>query len=165
MKSSTLRRSNIKKKKMAVLEALANYKTDSSYDESPNVYVRPNKEKELDLLWQNFKISQKSEKSPGVYLATGFIAGAITMLLVSSIINVSIKSDKAAVKQTTAAATTVSKAKTQTYVVQSGDTIENISLKFYGTYNPAKVRAIQQASNLSNVNKLQIGQTLTIPME
>lgn len=150
---------------MAVLEALSKYNQSSSYDESPDVYVRPDKDKELDLLWQNFKISQKSEKSPGVYLATGFIAGAITMLLFSSIINVSIKSDKAAAKQTVTATATASKAESQTYVVQSGDTIENICLKFYGTYNPAKVNAIQQASNLSNANKLQIGQTLTIPMK
>jgi len=165
MKSSTLRRSNLSKEKMAVLEALSNYKPESSYDESPNVYVRPNKEKELDLLWQNFKISQKSEKSPGVYLATGFIAGAISMLLVSSIINVSVKSDKAAPKTTAVAASTASAQTAKTYVVQSGDTIESISLKFYGSYTPAKARAIQQASNLQNVNRLQIGQKLTIPME
>ena len=59
MKSSTLRRSNLSKEKMAVLEALSKYKQESMYDNSPSVYVRPNKEKELDLLWQNFKISQK----------------------------------------------------------------------------------------------------------
>lgn len=58
MKSSTIRRSNLSKEKMAVLEALSKYKTDGS-DITPNVYVRPNREKELDLLWQNFKINQK----------------------------------------------------------------------------------------------------------
>lgn len=165
MKSSTLRRSNLSKEKMAALEAISNYQQESAYDESPNVYVRPNKEKELDLLWQNFKISQKSEKSPGVYLATGFIAGALTMLLVSSVINMSIKSDKAAAKQTASAVASTASSKVKTYVVQSGDTIESISLKFYGSYSPAKVQAIQKASNLPNIHKLQIGQTLTIPME
>ena len=70
MKSSTIRRSNLSKEKMAVLEALSKYRQDS-YDNTPNVYVRPNKEKELDVLWQNFKLSQKNEKSPSVYLATG----------------------------------------------------------------------------------------------
>ena len=93
MKSSTLRRSNLSKEKMAVLEALSKYKQESSYDNSPSVYVRPNKEKELDLLWQNFKISQKSEKSPSVYLATGFIAGAVSMLLLTTIISFSVKSN------------------------------------------------------------------------
>ena len=50
MKSSTIRRSNLSKEKMAVLEALSKYKQDA-YDNSPGVYVRPNKEKELDVLW------------------------------------------------------------------------------------------------------------------
>ena len=45
MKSSTIRRSNLSKEKMAVLEALSKYRQDS-YDNTPNVYVRPNKEKE-----------------------------------------------------------------------------------------------------------------------
>ena len=72
MKSSTIRRSNLSREKIAVLEALSKYKQESVYDNSPNVYVRPHKEKEkeLDLLWQNFKISQKSDKSPSIYLAT-----------------------------------------------------------------------------------------------
>ena len=38
MKSSTIRRSNLSKEKMAVLEALAKYKHDS-YDNSVGVYV------------------------------------------------------------------------------------------------------------------------------
>ena len=90
MKSSTLRRSNLSKEKMAVLEALSKYRQES-YDNSPRVYVRPNKEKELDILWQNFKISQKAEKSPSVYLATGFIAGAVAMLIVTSLISFSVR--------------------------------------------------------------------------
>lgn len=64
---------------MAVLEALSKYRHEA-YDNSVGVYVRPNREKELDLLWQNFKVNQKSEKSPNVYLTAGFIAGAVVML-------------------------------------------------------------------------------------
>ena len=173
MKSSTLRRSNLSKEKMAVLEALSKYKQESAYDNSPSVYVRPSKEKELDLLWQNFKISQKSEKSPGVYLATGFVAGALVMLLLTSIIGGAVKSDSKAVKDTNvknekvnimpaggAAASTSEK-----YVVQSGDTIESIQVRFYGSYSPEKAQAIQKANNLKNPNRLQIGQELIIPME
>ena len=48
MKSSTVRRSNLSKEKMAVLEALSKYKHDS-VDNTPSVYLRSNKEKELDL--------------------------------------------------------------------------------------------------------------------
>ena len=88
MKSSTIRRSNLSKEKMAVLEALSKYRQES-YDNSPNVYVRPNKEKELDVLWQNFKINQKADKAPGVYLATGFVAGAVVMLVITTLISFS----------------------------------------------------------------------------
>lgn len=175
MKSSTLRRSNLSKEKMAVLEALSKYKQDSTYDNSPNVYVRPNKEKELDLLWQNFKISQKSEKSPSVYLATGFIAGAVTMLMLSAIISFSVKGNDITVPANNAkvqnenvnflpAGESAAKA-SEVYTVQSGDTVESILIRFYGSYSPEKANAIQKANNLSNLNRLQIGQKLTIPME
>ncbi len=175
MKSSTLRRSNLSKEKMAVLEALSKYKQDSSYDNSPNVYVRPNKEKELDLLWQNFKISQKSEKSPSVYLATGFIAGAVTMLLLTTIISFSVKSSdvkvpagKAAVKNEKVnflPASENTAKESEVYTVQSGDTVESILIRFYGSFSPEKAKIVQEANNLQNLNKLQIGQKLTIPME
>lgn len=137
MKSSTLRRSNLSKEKMAVLEALSKYKQESSYDSSPSVYVRPSKEKELDLLWQNFKIAQSSEKSPSVYLATGFIAGALSMLMLTTIINFSVKdsnvpanvkSQKESVNFLPAGET--SARESETYIVQSGDTVENIMIRF-----------------------------------
>ena len=175
MKSSTLRRSNLSKEKMAVLEALSKYKQESSYDNSPNVYVRPSKEKELDLLWQNFKISQKSEKSPSVYLATGFVAGAVTMLLLTTVISFSVKggdvkvdTGKAKVKNEKVnflpAGGNTSETP-ETYIVQSGDTVESIMIRFYGSYSHEKAKAVQEANNLSNLNKLQIGQKLTMPME
>ncbi len=172
MKSSTLRRSNLSREKMAVLEALSKYKQESSFDNSPSVYVRPNKEKELDLLWQNFKISQKSEKSPSIYLATGFIAGALFMLLLTSIVSVSTKgSDVPAPAKTGSEkvslipADTNSANKLETYTVQSGDTVESIMIRFYGSYSPEKAKLVQEANNLSNLNKLQIGQKLTIPIK
>lgn len=175
MKSSTLRRSNLSKEKMAVLEALSKYKQDSSYDNSPNVYVRPNKEKELDLLWQNFKISQKSEKSPSVYLATGFIAGAVTMLMLTTIISFSVKGSDVNVPANNTKVQTenvnflpageTAVKESEVYTVQSGDTVESILIRFYGSYSPEKANAIQKANNLKNLNRLQIGQKLTIPME
>ena len=61
MKSSTLRRSNLSRERMLVLEELSRNK-QKPYDASPGVYVRPNKEKELDVLWQNFIVSQKKDK-------------------------------------------------------------------------------------------------------
>ena len=170
MKSSTLRRSNLSKEKIAVLEALSRYKQESSYDTSPSVYVRPNKEKELDLLWQNFKISQNAEKSPSVYLATGFIAGALSMLLFVGIVNLSTKnhnSESVKVKNEQVnflpAGEAIEK-DAETYIVQSGDTVESIMIRFYGSFSPEKAKIVQQANNLKNLNRLQIGQQLTIPM-
>ena len=88
---------------MAVLEALSKYNNvngnnnsvedyamnnEPIEDGSPEVYVRPSKEKELDLLWKDFRIP-KGEHSPIVYLGIGFIAGIITTLAVSAFIGMS----------------------------------------------------------------------------
>lgn len=184
MKSSTIRRSNLSKEKMAVLEALSKYRQDS-YDNTPNVYVRPNKEKELDVLWQNFKISQKAEKSPSVYLATGFIAGAISMLILVGLVNISshhvsvkdenqifnpgrakVQNEKINLIPATTEATATETAATasEVYTVQNGDTLESILIRFYGGYSPEKAKAVMAANNMANPNKLSIGQKLTIPM-
>lgn len=173
MKSSTLKRSNLSKEKMAVLEALSKYKQDSVYNESPSEYVRPAKEKELDLLWQNFKISQKSEKSPSVYMFSGFVAGVITTLALMLVISASAKSgsvnvpNKAKVnnEKVNLIPAGGDMSKTETYTVQSGDTVESILIRFYGSYSSEKANLVKEANNISNLNKLQIGQKLTIPME
>lgn len=180
MKSSTIRRSNLSKEKMAVLEALSKYRQDS-YDNSPSVYVRPNKEKELDVLWQNFKISQKADKAPGVYLATGFVAGAVAMLALTTLISfstrnmdmkahtpaVKVKKERAALsfipsgqkeEQETPAVNN------EVYTVQSGDTMEAILIRFYGSYSKEKEDLVLKTNNLDNPNKLSIDQKLTIPM-
>jgi len=183
MKSSTIRRSNLSKEKMAVLEALSKYRQDS-YDNTPNVYVRPSKEKELDVLWQNFKISQKAEKSPSIYLATGFIAGALAMLMLVGIINLStnhisskdsnqifnparakVQNEKINLIPASAESAAAGEARTEVYTVQSGDTLESILIRFYGGYSKEKAIAIMNANNMTNPNKLSIGQKLTIPMD
>lgn len=179
MKSSTLKRSNLSKERMHFLEELSRNK-QQPYDSSPGVYVRPNKEKELDVLWQNFKVSQKEEKSPGVYLATGFVAGAIAMLIMTTLVSFSIHgigeltsmpqskekakltfipADKSAPTETA-----VSKG-SESYTVKNGDTLESIIIRFYGKFDLSKVAKIKEANKMSNPNNLQIGQTLIIPME
>ncbi len=182
MKSSTIRRSNLSKEKMAVLEALSKYRQDS-YDNTPNVYVRPNKEKELDVLWQNFKINQKSDKSPVVYLASGFIAGVLATLMLIGLVNLSThtatpkaedqifnpqrvkaKNEKINLIPATAETSAVSEIRTEVYTVQNGDTLESILIRFYGGYTPGRATAVMQANNMANPNKLSIGQKLTIPM-
>lgn len=181
MKSSTLRRSNLSRERMAVLEELARNRK-KPYDASPGVYVRANKEKELDVLWQNFRVSQKDEKSPGIYLATGFIAGAISMLIMTTLLSFSVRSndnqefnvpkkakaEKARLSFIPSDKTTKAtelKSTTETYTVNNGDTLESIIIRFYGKFDLSKVEKIRQANGMKNPNNLQIGQKLIIPLE
>jgi len=202
MKSSTIRRSNLSKEKIAVLEALSKYKNnihgnsnlnnsssniEPQGDGTPEVYVRQNKEKELDLLWQNFKMP-RGERSPIVYLGIGFGAGIIATLIVSAFIGLSTgeiqpkfnfkmpaisvpSGEKKAAKinflpaSNNETAQEVSEQPTsEEYTVQSGDTMESISRRFYGSYSPEKINKIMQANNMTDPNKLGIGQKLIIPM-
>lgn len=181
MKSSTLRRSNLSKERMLFLEELSRNKKQP-YDASPGVYVRANKEKELDVLWQNFKVSQKEDKSPGIYLATGFIAGAIAMLIMTTLLSFTVrgtdspdsipmpraKKEKAKLTFIPADKNIDEAAPTGTpesYAVKSGDTLEGIVVRFYGSYSPSKAERVRKANGMANPNDLQIGQKLTIPME
>lgn len=183
MKSSTLRRSNLSKERMHVLEELSKNKKQP-YDASPGVYVRNNKEKELDVLWQNFRVNQKEDKSPGIYLATGFIAGAIAMLIMTTLLSFSVQNnqhsdiipptkhikEKARLTFIPADKTSVTESSTapkgtEAYTVKSGDTLAGIIVRFYGSYDLSKVEKIKQANNMANPNNLQIGQTLLIPMD
>ena len=182
MKSSTIRRSNLSKEKMAVLEALSQYRRDQ-YDNSPGVYVRPNKERELDVLWQNFKVNQKNDKSPSIYLAAGFIVGAVVMLILTVMISFSANGfnfikEKAASSPAPAKKEKLSlnfipssteqvepEAVNETYTVQSGDTMESILIRFYGSYSKEKEALVLKTNNLTNPNKLGIGQKLIIPVE
>lgn len=179
MKSSTLRRSNLSKERMLVLEELSKNKKQP-YDASPGVYVRANKEKELDVLWQNFRVSQKEDKSPGIYLATGFIAGAVAMLIMTTLLSFSVRGTdstdvnvpktKEKARLTFIPADKGSKSgdikgSPQSYTVKSGDTIAEIVTRFYGSYDLSKVSKIVEANNMRNPNDLQIGQTLIIPIE
>ena len=184
MKSSTIRRSNLSREKMAVLEALSKYKHDG-LDNSPNVYVRPNRERELDMLWQNFKVNQKTDKTPSVYLVTGFIVGAVVMLVLVVLISfsangVSMLKDKTATVPTSVStkkeklslnfipSTTEKSEPTESneiYTVQNGDTMESILIRFYGAYSKEKEALVMKTNNMTNPNKLSIGQKLTIPVE
>ena len=181
MKSSTLRRSNLSKERMAVLEELSRNR-QKPYDASPGVYVRASKEKELDVLWQNFKVNQRDDKSPGVYLATGFIAGAIAMLIMTTLLSFSVRENDSQgvlapkkVKAEHARLTFIPSDKTsdvepivkgtENYTVSNGDTLESIIIRFYGKFDLTKVEKIKQANKMANPNALQIGQKLVIPMD
>ncbi|MBP7211760.1 LysM peptidoglycan-binding domain-containing protein [bacterium] len=192
MKSSTLRRSNLSKEKMAMLEELSRNKKQSNKP-TPDVYVRNNKEKELDVLWQNFRVNQKEDKFPGIYFITGVIVGAIATLAIVAILGLSfrngdtsdfqlpikskaekakltfIPSDKSTPEEASANAgvtgMTADAKGNQNYTVKTGDTLEGIIVRFYGKYDLSKVEKIKVANKLADPNNLQIGQKLIIPMD
>ena len=60
--------------------------------------------------------------------------------------------------------TAVEKPNSEVYEVQSGDTMESIIIRFYGSYSKEKEALILQANDMTNPNKLGIGQILTIPV-
>ena len=184
MKGSTLRRSNITREKVAMMEALNRY---NRTHQDQDYYKTQSKNRELDALWQSFGVKpQKSEKAPQVYFVTGLIAGVIITLLittfVSLLINFSTPKDDSAIpaskpvtessgrfsfipadntsSKKVAAPVTLN----EEYVVKEGDTLESIVIRFYGTFDMNKVNAIQEANKMANPNALSIGQKLIIPM-
>ncbi len=194
MRNSSIFRSNISDEKIAFLSEVKSQKEFNQEETLPKTYKRQQgKQKELDLLWQSFKINPKEEKSPGVYLLTGFIAGALCMFIMNAVLSIgsnmpsngeesmlgqpkfekkiSRKSKLPQINQVTVVpavntASTEMKIPTfETYEVKSGDSMSSIVYRFFGKYDPAKVEKIKQANNLTNAHKLSIGQKLVIPLD
>ena len=184
MRNSTLDRPTISKERIAALEELLQEKP-ASYDSAPGVYVRSDKDRELDILWQGFKINNKEERSPGVYLTMGFITGALCMFLMTFILNLGNpakdgfsdlnlwKKANTEVKEKVATPVTITPSnqagqatstKTEKYSIQDGDTLEKVAIKYYGSADPEKIEQIQTANNITDPSGLQIGQELVIPL-
>ena len=181
MKSSTLRLSNIKSEKMAMLSALSEY----NYVNSRNIQHAGDKQAELDMLWRNFKISATSEKSPKAYFSAGFFTGIVASLIIATLVSFVIgyssnndvkisapKTTKENVKLTFVPADKIVQQEEEAvissdkeYTVQAGDSLEDISIRFYGRYDETKIKAIQVKNNLKDINSIKIGQKLLIPME
>ena len=185
MQKSTLYRSNLTKEKMALLEELQN--EAQQQENNLSVYKRPSREKELDVLWKNFKLNQRADKSPGIYLTIGFITGAFCMFLMTALLSfgtnsADFKTDlsaqktpkvknefklsfiPASKKQKETVAVESPVATYQSYTVVSGDTLEKIIIRFYGKNDVSKIDKIVEANKLSSPNNLSIGQKLVIPM-
>lgn len=179
MKSSTLRRSNITREKIAMLSALSDYNASKGRS---NINIT-DKQAELDLLWQNFKVSATPDKSPKSYYTFGFISGAVVAVIAMTLFNfvfgsmsisdMNLRSSSKpadnvkftfvpADKQPVQEVEPVSQDKE--YVVQSGDSLEDISMRFYGSFDEAKLKAIQEKNELKDMNSIKIGQKLIIPM-
>ena len=171
MKSTTLRRSNITKERIKAIEALSKYRR-RNYGASQSSNIQPIKDKELDILWQNLKQqNSKYEKSPIVYIITGFILGAVSMLILTTIVNLSMNAVKNEFETETSKLTfipadtsDVKNLSSESYTVQNGDTLESIVIRFYGSYSEANAKKIEKANGISNPNQLQLGQKLTIPL-
>ena len=186
MRNSTLHRSNLSSERMALLSELKAQKKQST-DTAPGIYKRPCKQKELDVLWQSFKVHQKDEKSPGLYLLVGFIAGALSMFLMTAVISINANSsdeitdpamnapkiEKKLIKRSDISKLTIVPpdkptapvSAPETYTVQSGDTLEGIIIRFYGRFDQAKINKIKEANKMMNPDALQIGQKLVITLE
>lgn len=193
MRNSSIYRSNLSDEKVAFLSEIKSQKEANEDENTPKTYKRQGKQKELDILWENFKLNVKDEKSPGIYLLTGFIAGALCIFIMNAVISVGNnipnnpngaslgqpKFEKKISRKSTiskiasqievipAVNTTSAKSegKFETYTVKSGDSMSSIVQRFYGKYDLSKVEKIRQANNMTNANKLSIGQTLTIPLD
>lgn len=55
--------------------------------------------------------------------------------------------------------------KVKKYIVKDGDTGESIIKHYYGAYSPEKAQLIMKANNMSNLDRINIGQELIIPVE
>ena len=181
MKSSTLRRSNITREKVAMMEALSRY---NRQHQDEDFYKAQSKTRELDVLWQSFGVKpQKNEKAPQVYFVTGFILGVIATLaittLVSLLVSFSTPKEEVVIPKKapvetdskfsfipadSAAVKTVVQSSNEEYTVKAGDTLESIVIRFYGSFDMSKVNAIQDVNKMANPNALSIGQKLIIPM-
>ena len=185
MRSTTLRRSNITREKVAMMEALTRYNREH---QDEDFYRKQSKSRELDALWQSFGVKQqKNEKAPQVYFVTGLIFGVIITLLittfVSLLINVSTPKEDVVVPtpskkvstesgkftfipaDTSSAKAPVAVTPTnEEYVVKEGDTLESIVIRFYGSFDMSKVTLIQEVNKMANPNALSIGQKLVIPV-
>ena len=184
MKSTTLRRSNITREKVAMMEALSRY---NRQHQDEDFYKSQAKTRELDVLWQSFGVKpNKAEKAPQVYFVTGLIVGVIITLaittVVSLLINLSTPKEELIIPKKTQAVETNGKFSfipadsaavkpvattpaNEEYTVKQGDTLESIVIRFYGSFDMRKVNAIQDANKMANPNALSIGQKLIIPMK
>ena len=192
MKNSSIYRSNLSSEKIAFLSEIKRKKELNKEDNTPKTYKR--KENDLDILWQGFKTNPKEEKSPGVYLLTGFVAGALCMFIMNSILSISSgmlaeetnpkamgqpKFEKkisrreklpqinanSSIAVIPAANDTYAIPANEMYTVKSGDSMSTIVYRFYGKYDPDKIERIKEVNNLQSANKLSIGQQLIIPLD
>lgn len=185
------RKTRLSKERLKKLEEIL-AEDKNSYEASPGVYLRSDKDRELDLLWQGVR-NAKQERSPGIYLSVGFVTGAVCMFLMSLIFSFGVQRPQRAIEFTAysdvpeesreanfskeennMAIIPVSHIKNNrqskpqsnvrgSYVVREGDTLDKIALRVYGVYSSENINKIIKANNLPESGRIRIGQELTIP--
>ncbi len=193
MKSSTLHRAGLTREKMSLIENVKPKLYSQVYSFSPHNKPQQ-KKPELDVLWRDLEKSVQSktkQKTPVFYLAAGFVAGLICAFVVSFIVfastysgikdNESFQEDKGVQIETqlsnkTKAPSSISPSSTreeetvdlqgleEKYTIKSGDTLDGIAYRYYGKYDPDKIRKIMEVNNIKNETSLQIGQVIIIPL-
>lgn len=177
MKSSTFHKRGLSREKMEALEQIVSEKK-RSYDGAPGVYVRNDKDRDLDLLWQGVKPISRNKLSRK-QMITSFAAGIICTVFATSMIgNMSNniaeqdfwqKSEVSTIDTMpiNVATTEVSTPTihTEQYTIRSGDTLESVVMRFYGVYDLERIKQIQSINNIKNPNRIAIGKTLVIPID
>ncbi len=199
MKTSTLNRSMLSGESMALLAELKSLNDETEKQSVDSNGSMLSKQDELDILWQNFKISTKEEKSPGIYILAGFVAGALSMFLMTAMLSFTTFSNmensvsapiqerkivkkehgsfapinspeyianKVTVEELTAEEAVVNAPAVinDKYKVKAGDSLEAISVKFYGKASPENTKKLQSANGLASPHAIYAGQELLIPM-
>lgn len=185
MKSSTLHRSSLSRERMSMIENVKpqNYNYTSL---DTDRYARLQKKPELDVLWRDFErsIQTKSRtKAPIVYAGIGFVLGLLFALGIAIIIGLSMYSEvqkpdfkEPSFKPQTNVEAPVSIVPSgnnehtnsileEKYTIKEGDTLDKLAFRFYGKYDQAKIDEIVRLNNIKDVTRIQIGQTLIIPIE
>lgn len=184
MKGSTLHRSGLTKERMSMLE---NMRPNNLENNEVPQYKKA-QENELDILYKNVEktfLNAKANinKTPAAYLLVGFISGVIFTLIIVGIVAISshgnsipeenydevnqVKTEvsKQIDNNSNSTQSLSSNVKNEQYVIKSGDTIDKIAKRFYGRYDTQKIDEILRINNIKDPSKLQLGQTIIIPVE
>lgn len=166
----------VKLESVNTMDSNTNLVNDDS-NEVPE-FLQSDKLKELSDLWPGVHqdIHQFNKNTPSFYLTIGFMAGAFMSIIavwIYSMINPLTKANsinKVVLSSPLVSNTTTSLNNsdvispiTPIYEVQSGDTLASIALKNYKRISPRLLDEICKQNNLSNANKLALGQKLSLP--
>lgn len=171
MRSSTFHKTSLSKGRLKDLEQVLSDRK-ANYDDAPGVYVRSNKEKDLDLLWQVDRVAKKQRKMTRKQITTSFVAGILCTLFISSMFNnfqnnmsdVDFWQKGESIVNVSPADNKAPMVSTQTYTIKAGDTIDSIVMRFYGVYDVERIKQIQAINNIADPSKIKLGQVLTIPI-